>query len=63
MLQDANCENYCGLCIRNESRAQEWNSDLVEILNLDSLEVTGETGWLLQGQNCRQGFALGPLLR
>lgn len=47
MLQDANYENYCGLCIRNKSRAQEWSSDLVEILNIDSLEVTGETGRLL----------------
>lgn len=36
---------------------------LVDIFHLDSIEVTGETGRLLQGQSCRQGFVLGPLLR
>lgn len=38
--QDANSENYSGLCVKNELRAQERNSGLVEILNLDSLEVS-----------------------
>lgn len=37
--QDAVLETYCGLCIKNELRAQEWNSDLVEIVNFVSLEV------------------------